>query len=111
MPFMLLILVAIIVVAVMAFLNTSPPVARRGPLVAFNAITLALSVPAAAAVGAWIYVDALAKKPAEVGMAVYLGIMAGGTAALLVVAVFGLVRNFVVYPRSRRIQGPRGGAS
>lgn len=103
MPFMLLILVVLLVVAVTAFLGTSPRVANRRPLLAFNALALALAVPAAVATGAWIYLDAAALKPDGRGMAAYLGVMAGGTAALLVVAVLGLVRNFVVFPRSRRL--------
>lgn len=103
MPFMLLILVILVVVTVVSFLNTSPRVANRVPLIVFNAATLALSVPAAVAVGYWIFADAAALKPDALGMAAYLGVMAGGAAALLVVAVGGLVRNFAVYPLSRRL--------
>jgi uncharacterized membrane protein YoaT (DUF817 family) len=106
MPFMLLTLVVIVVIAITAFLSTSPRVANGRQLLVFNIVVLALSVPAALAVGFWIYGDAVAAKADEKGMAVYLTIMAGGTAALLVVAIGGLVRNFLVFPRSRRLPAP-----
>ncbi len=109
MPFMLLILGVLLVVTVIAFLNTSPRVANRRPLLVFNAVTLALAVPVAIAVGAWIYVDAAAMKPDGKGMAAYLGVMAGGAGALLAVCVSGLVRNFLVFPLSRRLPKPPAG--
>jgi len=111
MPFMLLILVVLLVVTVTAFLNTSPRVANRRPLLAFNVLTLALAVPVAITVGIWIYADAAALKPDGKGMAAYLGVMAGGAAALLVVAVSGLVRNFLVFPLSRRVPDTPAGNS
>jgi hypothetical protein len=32
--------------------------------------------------------------------------MSGGNAALFVIAIAGLVRNFLVFPRSRRLPAP-----
>jgi hypothetical protein len=86
-------------------------VANTRALLAYNVATLALSVPVAIAVGWWIYADALTVKVGERGMAAYLGIMTGGNAALFVIAVGGLVRNFFVFPRSRRLPpAPQAGS-
>ena len=43
----LVVLAVLLVIAVMAFLRTSPPGVDRRKLLAYNAATLALSVPAA----------------------------------------------------------------
>jgi hypothetical protein len=104
MPFMLLTLAVILVVAVAAYFQTSPRMEDPRPVLVFNIATLLLSVPAAISVGGWLYADAIARRPGETGMAIYLAIMAGGTAALLVIAVGGLVRNFGLFPLSRRLK-------
>jgi hypothetical protein len=106
MPFVFLTFAVIVVVAVSAFFGTSPRVENRRALLAVNVAILALAIPAAAVVGWWIYVDASALKSGGRGMAAYFGIMSGGSAALLVIAVGGLVRNFVIFPRSKRIPAP-----
>jgi hypothetical protein len=98
----LVVLAVLLVIAVMAFLRTSPHGVDRRKLLAYNTATLALSVPAALAVGFGLHADAVAAKVGEHGIAMYLAVMAGGAAALLVIAVGGLVRNFVAFPRSRR---------
>ncbi len=106
MPFMFITLIVVAVIAVSAFFKTSPHVREPRQVALFNVATLVLSIPVAAAVGWWIYADASAHGSGQPGMAAYLGIMSGGNAALLVVAVGGLVRNFAVFPRSKRIPAP-----
>lgn len=106
MPFMLLTLVVVVVIAVVAFFGTNPHVPNPRALLTFNVAVLVLSVPVGVAVGFWLFGDAVAAKPHEKGMAVYLGIMAGGTASLFVVAIGGLVRNFFVFPRGKRLPAP-----
>lgn len=106
MPFMFLTLAVVTVIAISAFFGTNPRVSETRKLLVFNVATLALSVPVAVAVGWWIHADAAAVKVGARGMAAYLGIMSGGNAALLVIAVGGLVRNFAVFPRSKRLPPP-----
>ena len=106
MPFMFLTLAVILVVAVVAFFQTSPRMADGRPVLVFNVATLVLSVPVAIVVGGWLHADAIARRPHEGGMAMYLAIMAGGAAALAVVAVGGLIRNFGIFPLSRRAPPP-----
>lgn len=106
MPFMFLTLAVVGVIAFTAFFSTSPHVGNPRAVLAYNVATIVLSVPVAVVVGWWIYADAAAVKVGERGMAAYLGIMTGGNAALFVVAVGGLVRNFFVFPRSKRIALP-----
>ena len=110
MPFMFLTLAVVAVVAVVSFFRTSPNMADGRPVLAFNIATLALSVPAAVVVGWWIYADASTVKVGARGMAAFLGIMSGGNAALFVIAVGGLVRNVLVFPRSKRVPAPVGTA-
>lgn len=102
MPFMLIILVALIGITIWAFFHTNPHGVNPRTLLAFNVVVLALAVPAAIGVGTWIYADAVAAKANEKGMAMYLVIMASGTAALMVVALGGFIRNIVVFPHSTR---------
>jgi hypothetical protein len=99
-------LAVIAVIVVSAFLGTSPRVAQARKLLVFNVATLALSVLVAVAVGWWLYADAVANQSVSRGIAVSLAIMSGGNAALFVIAVAGLVRNFVVFPRSKRLPPP-----
>jgi hypothetical protein len=106
MPFTLLTLAVVVVITVVAFVQTTPRVARPRAALAFNVAVLAGSVPLAIVVGAWLFGDAVAVKAAEKGMATYLAIMGGACAALGFIAVCGLLRNFAVFPRSRRIPEP-----
>lgn len=106
MPFVFLTLAVTVIIAVTAFFNTTPHVANRRAVILFNVAVMALSVPAAVAVGSWLYADAVTVKAGEKGMATFLSIMGGSCVALLVVSVGGLVRNFVVFPRSRRLPPP-----
>jgi len=105
-PLMFVSLAVIGVIVVSAFLGTSPRVAQARKLLIFNVATLALSVLVAATVGWWLYADAMANRSVSRGIAVSLAIMSGGNAALFVIAVAGLVRNFLVFPRSRRLPVP-----
>jgi hypothetical protein len=102
-PLMFVSLAVIAVIVVSAFLGTSPRVAQARKVLVFNVATLAASALAAATVGWWLYADAVANPSVSRGIAVSLAIMSGGNAALLVIAVAGLVRNFVVFPRSKRL--------
>jgi hypothetical protein len=61
-------------------------------------------VAAAATSGPMLYGDALIARPDERAMAVYLAIMAGGTAFMIVVAAGGLARNLLLFPLSSRSQ-------
>jgi hypothetical protein len=106
MAFMLIILAFLLVVTVWAFFHTNPHGVPARRLLAFNAVVLALAVPVAVAVGVWLYGEAVAVKANEKGMAAYLTIMASGTAALLVVAIGGFVRNFFVFPHGKRAGPP-----
>ena len=106
MPFVFLTFAVIVVVAISAFFATSPRVENRRALLAVNVAILALSIPAAAVLGYWIYTDAAALKSGGRGMAAYFGIMSGGSAALFVVAVGGLLRNFLIFPLSKRVPAP-----
>ena len=54
----------------------------------------------------WLYIDAVALRPGEKGIALYLAVMSAGASILLVVSIAGLVRNFAVFPRSRRRHPP-----
>jgi hypothetical protein len=98
----LVVLAVLLVIAVAAFLRTSPRGVAPRRVLAFNVATLALSVPASVAVGAVLHADAVAAQVGQGGMAMYLAVMASGATALLVIAVGGLVRNFVAFPLSRR---------
>lgn len=103
MAFMMVLLVILLGIAVWAYFHTDPPGVPRRPLLAFNAALLAIAVPIAFVVGFWLYDAALATKGDRgAGMIVYLSVMAGGTVFLLLVALGGMVRNFFVFPPSRR---------
>ena len=100
--FMILIFLFLLATVVWAFVHYSPKgVGWRGVLL-FNALILGASVPIATVVGYWIY-EAGAAFPEKRQFAWYLGLMAGGSAFMLIVTVAGLVRNFAVYPLSRRV--------
>jgi hypothetical protein len=107
---MFLTLAVTVVIAVTAFFGTSPRVSNPRAVLAFNVAVMALSIPVALAVGMWLYSDAVTVKSDVKGLATFLAIMAGSCAALIVVSVGGLVRNFVLFPRSKRLPLARPGA-
>jgi hypothetical protein len=108
--FMLLIFVFLLCVVVWGFFHSNPEGVPRVSLLACNAVVLLLAVAAGVAIGILLYGDAAAVKQGEKGLAVYLAIMAGGTACLIVVAVGGMLRNLVLFPRSKRALAPPGPA-
>jgi hypothetical protein len=108
--FMLLIFVFLLCVVVWGFFHSNPEGVARGSLHFCNAFVLLLAAVLGVAIGLLLYADASSVKQGEKGLAVYLAIMAGGTASLIVVAVGGMVRNLVLFPRSKRAPPPPGPA-
>jgi hypothetical protein len=102
MHFMLLLFVVLLCLVVWGFFHSNPIGVPRGALHTLNAAILALAVVAGVMVGYMLYADAAVVKAGERGLAGYLGIMAGGTAALVTIATGGLLRNLVIFPPSRR---------
>lgn len=105
MHFMILILAFLLCVVVWGFFHSNPAGVRAGWLHACNLVVLTLAAAVGVASGMLLYADAVVVKAGEKGLAAYLGIMAGGTAFLIAVAVGGLLRNLVLFPRSRRSSG------
>ena len=99
---MLLIFVALLCIVIWGFFHSNPAGVPHGKLLALNIGILALAAVSGGLVGYVLYVDASVVKAGEKGLATYLGIMAGGTAALVIVAAGGMLRNLVVFPISRR---------
>jgi hypothetical protein len=97
MPLMLLLLASLLGAVVWGFFRANPKDAPRARLHVFNAATLGAAVAAAASAALPLHADALARHPDQRFMAVYLAIMAGGSALMLVVIAGGLVRNLVVF--------------
>jgi hypothetical protein len=104
MHFMFLIFAFLLCAVVWGFFHSNPRGVSRGKLLACNIFLLALGVAAASTAGVVLYGDALIARPDERAMAVYLAVMAGGTAFMIVVAAGGLARNLVVFPLSSRSQ-------
>ena len=102
MHFMFLILAFLLWAVVWGFFHANPKGVSAGALVACNAALVVLAVAAAAASGIVLHADALAKRPEEGALAVYLAVMAGGTAFMIVLALGGLARNLFLFPLSRR---------
>jgi hypothetical protein len=102
MHFMLLIFVILLCLVVWGFFHSNPQGVPRGRLAALNAAILVLALAAGTAAGYYLYLDAAVVKAGEKGLPVYLGIMAGGTVALIIVATGGMVRNLIIFPPSRR---------
>jgi len=102
MHFMVLILIFLLSAVVWGFFHSNPTGVAPGKLLTCNVVILVLGIAAAAASGFPLYGDALAKRPDERAMAVYLAIMAGGTAFMIVVAAGGLARNLLFFPLSSR---------
>lgn len=102
MHFMVLILVFLLCAVVWGFFHSDPRGVAAGRLLACNVLILVLGIAAAVVSGFLLYGDALARRPDERAMAVYLAIMAGGTAFMIVVAAGGLSRNLLFFPLSSR---------
>lgn len=106
---MLLIFLVLLCLVVWGFFHSNPAGVPQARLLALNVAILALAVVAGGIIGYVLYVDASVVKAGEKGLAVYLGIMAGGTAALIIVAAGGMLRNLVIFPLSRRERVTPGG--
>ena len=102
MHFMFLILAFLLCAVVWGFFHANPRGVNARRLLAWTIVILALSVAFAAAAAIPLYGDALAQRPDQKALAVYLAIMVAGSGFMIVVAVGGLVRNLVVFPYSRR---------
>ena len=99
---MLLILAFLLWAVVWGFFHGNPKGVATGPLLACNVAILAAALGAGASVGLALHADALAQHPDERARAAYLGLMAGCTLFMIVVAVGGLARNLLLFPLSRR---------
>jgi hypothetical protein len=102
MHFMFLTMAFLLGAVVWGFFHANPRGVANGKLLACNISVLALGVLAGLAAGFILYGDAVARRPEQLGMSVYLAIMAGGTAFMIVVAAGGLLRNLVLFPLSKR---------
>jgi hypothetical protein len=108
MHFMLVIFIILLCLVLWGFFHANPLGVSRPGLLATNIAILALATIAGAVLGFMLYQDAAVVKAGEKGLATYLGIMAGGTTFLVIVAAGGLARNFVVFPPARRSPTPPG---
>lgn len=102
MHFMFLIMAFLLGAVIWGYFHSNPHGVSKGKLLACNIAVLALGVLAGLAAGFILYGDAIVRRPEQLGMSVYLAIMAGGTAFMIVVAAGGLLRNLVLFPLSRR---------
>lgn len=102
MHFMFLILAFLLCSVVWGFFHANPQGVPRARLAACNAAILALGIAAAFASALPLYADALASRPEHKALAVYLAIMAGGAAFMIVVSAGGLARNLLVFTLSKR---------
>lgn len=102
MHFMFLIMAFLVCAVVWGFFHSNPRGVPEGRLLACNVAVLALGVLAGLAAGFILYEDAVLRRPEQLGMSVYLAIMAGGTAFMIVTASGGLLRNLVLFPLSKR---------
>lgn len=99
---MFLILVFLLCAVVWGFFHANPRGVNARHLLACNGAILALAVVAAAAAAIPLYQDALAARPDQKALAIYLAIMVAGSGFMIVVAVGGLIRNLLLFPLSRR---------
>jgi hypothetical protein len=102
MHFMLLIMAFLLGAVIWGYFHSNPRGVPPGRLLACNIVVLALAVIAGLAAGFVLYADAVVRRPEQLGMSVYLAIMAGGTAFMIVAASGGLLRNLVLFPLSKR---------
>ena len=106
MPFMFLILAFLLWAVVWGFFHANPRGVDPRGLLACNIAILVAGVALAFVSAIPLYGDALVAKPDHKAVAIYLAIMAGGSAFMIVVAVGGLLRNLLVFPLSKRGQNP-----
>lgn len=99
---MFLILAFLLSTVVWGFFHANPRGVPKGRLAACNGAILAAGLGAALAAALPLYADALATRPDEKALAVYLAVMAGGSGFMIIVASGGLLRNLVLFPFSRR---------
>ena len=102
MHFMFLILAFLLWAVVWGFFHANPKGVSRGQLLGCNLGILILAAGAALTSAVPLYFDALAARPEHAAVAVYLAVMAGGAAFMIVVAAGGLARNLLIFPLSKR---------
>ncbi|CAG1011387.1 hypothetical protein BURK2_04248 [Burkholderiales bacterium] len=102
MHFMFLILAILLYLVVWGLFQTNPKGVPKKNLLIYNLAVLVVAATLGPIVGYYLYLDASVVRAHDKGLPAYLGIMAGGTAFLIVVAAAGMVRNLVVFPLSRR---------
>lgn len=104
MHFMFLIFAFLLCTVVWGFFHANPRGVDRRMLLACNAGIIALAAVLALLSAVPLYGDALAQKPDHKAIAVYLAVMAGGAAFMIVVATAGLIRNLFLFPLHKRGQ-------
>ncbi len=100
--FMFLILAILLYLVVWGLFQTNPKGVPKKSLLIYNLVVLVAAATLGPIVGYYLYLDASVVRADDKGLPAYLGIMAGGTAFLIVVAAAGMVRNLIVFPLSRR---------
>ena len=99
---MFLIMAFLLGAVIWGYFHANPQGVAKSKLLACNITVIALAAVAGLAAGIILYADAVARRPEQVGISVYLAIMAGCTAFMIVVASGGLLRNLVFFPLSKR---------
>jgi len=107
MPFMFLILAFLLGAVVWGFFHANPRGVPALALLLFNIAVFSLGLALGVGSGVVLHADALARRAGEPGLAIYLAIMAGSTAFMIVVSLGGLARNLFVFPLSRRAAAPK----
>ncbi|MBI3370224.1 MAG: hypothetical protein HY017_00525 [Betaproteobacteria bacterium] len=105
---LMLVLLAGLTIIVIWALFTHRPIARGGPrILAYDIGTLAAALVIGSVVGKWIHSGA-APDPDKWALHLYLAIMAGGMGFNITIAVAGILRNLVFFPRlsTAVAQGP-----
>jgi hypothetical protein len=102
MHFMFLTMAFLLCAVVWGFFHANPGGVAKAKLLACNIVVLLLGVIAGLAAGLVLHADALLRRPDERAMAIYLAVMAGGAAFMIVVASGGLLRNLAIFPLSKR---------
>lgn len=105
MAFMMVLLVFLLAITVWAYFHTRPRVSRPRAVALYDTGVLVLAAAAGYAIGRALYADAVVAKAGHAGMATYLTIMASCTGFLIVLLAGGVVRNFFVFPVTRRDEG------
>jgi hypothetical protein len=96
---MLLLQAALISAVLWGFFHARPPSATRRSLIAYNAAVVAAAIAGALIAALPLHADALTRHPDQRFMAVYLAIMAGGSALMILLIAGGLLRNLLVFRR------------